>query len=172
MARSAPTAAASAPSAPCSTWRQQHDRTRHHPTARPRPAHRPRFGEGEYRYFGHPLPEPVVGLKQAIYPRLLPITRDWWTKLRRDTPWPDDFDEWLARCHAAGQSRTTPILLKYGQGDWNAPPRDLYGDLVFTTRDRPVESVRGWSAGQVRHGVSLIRSGTRMSLALPFHDAG
>ncbi|MGI8532163.1 MAG: 2OG-Fe(II) oxygenase [Geodermatophilaceae bacterium] len=103
---------------------------------------------------------------------MLPIARDWWTKLRRDTPWPDDFDEWLARCHAAGQSRTTPILLKYGQGDWNAPPRDLYGDLVFTTRDRPVESVRGWSAGQVREGVSLIRSGTRMALALLFHDAG
>ncbi len=178
---------------------------------------RHRFGEGEYRYFGDPLPKPIIELKQALYPRLLPIARDWWTKLRRETPWPDSFDEWLDMCHAAGQSRTTPILFKYDQGDWNALHRDLYGDrvfpfqivinlsrhgkdyeggefvlyeqrpraqsratavtiphghgLVFTTRDKPVQSVGGWSTGPVRHGVSLIRSGTRMSLALLFHDA-
>jgi len=55
-------------------------------------------------------------------------------QLRRDTPWPDDFDERLARCHAAGQRRTTPILLKYGQDDWNALHRDLYGDLCSRSR--------------------------------------
>ncbi|OPX05572.1 2OG-Fe(II) oxygenase [Mycobacterium sp. AT1] len=176
-----------------------------------------RLGEGEYRYFADPFPPAVVDLKEALYPKLLPIARDWWTKLRRDTPWPDTLEEWLAMCHAAGQTKPTPILLKYGPGDWNALHRDLYGDLVFplqvvinlndpgvdhtggefllyeqrpraqsrgtatlishghglvfTTRDRPVQSARGWSAAPVRHGVSVIRSGHRLTLALVFHDA-
>ena len=176
-----------------------------------------RFGEGEYRYFGEPFPEAVAGLKRALYPRLLPIARDWWTKLGRETPWPDRLEEWLRMCHGAGQTKPTPILLKYGEGDWNALHRDLYGELVFplqvvinlndpgvdhtggefllyeqrpraqsrgtatliphchglvfTTRDRPVESRRGWSAAPVRHGVSTIRSGTRFTLGLVFHDA-
>jgi uncharacterized protein len=176
-----------------------------------------RFGEGEYKYFTPPFPEPVDQLKQALYPRLLPIARDWHGKLGRPAPWPDRLDEWLAMCHAAGQTKSTPILLKYGPGDWNALHRDLYGDLVFplqvvinlsnpgadhtggefllveqrpraqsrgtatlipqchglvfTTRDRPVKSVRGWSAAPVRHGVSVIRSGQRFTLGLVFHDA-
>ncbi|OBB22859.1 proline hydroxylase [Mycolicibacterium peregrinum] len=176
-----------------------------------------RFGEGEYRYFADPYPDPVVVLKQALYPRLLPIARDWWTKLRREAPWPDDLDDWLGMCHAAGQTKTTAILLKYEAGDWNALHRDLYGELVFplqvvinltspgvdhtggefllyeqrpraqsrgtatvipqghglvfTTRDRPVPSARGWSAAPVRHGVSVVRSGTRFTLGLVFHDA-
>jgi hypothetical protein len=178
---------------------------------------RHRFGEGEYRYFAEPFPEAVTGLKRALYPRLLPIARDWWTRLGRETPWPDSLPEWLAMCHAAGQVKSTPILLKYQAGDWNALHRDLYGDLVFplqavinlndpgvdhtggefllyeqrpraqsratatliphghglvfTTRDRPVESRHGWSAAPVRHGVSVIRSGQRFTLALVFHDA-
>ena len=175
------------------------------------------FGQGEYRYFAEPFPPAVVELKQALYPRLLPIARNWWTRLGRETPWPDDLDEWLARCHAAGQTRSTPILLRYREGDWNALHRDLYGELVFplqvvvnlndpgvdhtggefllyeqrpraqsrgtatliphghglvfTTRDRPVRSARGWSAAPVRHGVSVIRSGERYTLGLVFHDA-
>jgi hypothetical protein len=178
---------------------------------------RHRFGEGEYRYFAEPFPEAVTGLKRALYPRLLPIARDWWSRLGRETPWPDSLPEWLAMCHAAGQAKSTPILLKYQAGDWNALHRDLYGDLVFplqavinlnnpgvdhtggefllyeqrpraqsratatliphghglvfTTRDRPVESRHGWSAAPVRHGVSVIRSGRRFTLALVFHDA-
>jgi uncharacterized protein len=176
-----------------------------------------RFGEGEYKYFAPPFPEPVEQLKQALYPRLLPVARDWHAKLGRPAPWPDTLDEWLAMCHAAGQTKSTPILLKYGPGGWNALHRDLYGDLVFplqvvinlsepgtdhtggefllleqrpraqsrgtatlipqgrglvfTTRDRPVRSSRGWSAGPVRHGVSAIRSGRRFTLGLVFHDA-
>jgi hypothetical protein len=91
-----------------------------------------RFGEGEYRYFERPYPEPIEQLKQALYPRLLPIARDWWTKLgRTPPPWPDTLDEWLLMCHAAGQTKSTAILLRYGEGDWNALHRDLYGDLVF-----------------------------------------
>jgi len=178
---------------------------------------RHRFGEGEYRYFAEPFPEAVTGLKRALYPRLLPIARDWWTRLGRETPWPDSLQEWLAMCHAAGQAKSTPILLKYQAGDWNALHRDLYGDLVFplqtvinlsnpgvdhtggefllyeqrpraqsratatliphghglvfTTRDRPVKSRHGWSAAPVRHGVSVIRTGQRFTLALVFHDA-
>jgi len=176
-----------------------------------------RFGAGEYKYFAPPLPEPVEQLKQALYPRLLPIARDWYGKLGRPAPWPDTLDEWLAMCHAAGQAKSTAILLRYGPGDWNALHRDLYGDLVFplqvvvnlsdpgadhtggefllveqrpraqsrgtatlipaghglvfTTRDRPVQSSRGWAAAPVRHGVSVVRSGQRFTLGLVFHDA-
>jgi hypothetical protein len=178
---------------------------------------RHRFGEGEYRYFAEPFPEAVVELKEALYPRLLPLVRDWWTRLGRETPWPETLSEWLQMCHDAGQTKPTPILLKYGPGDWNALHRDLYGELVFplqvvvnlsdpgvdhtggefllyeqrpraqsrgtamvipqghglvfTTRDRPVPSQRGWSAAPVRHGVSMIRSGMRFTLGLVFHDA-
>jgi uncharacterized protein len=92
---------------------------------------RHRFGEGEYRYFKIPYPEPIERLKQALYPRLLPIARDWWAKLGRVAPWPDTLDEWLRMCHDAGQAKPTAILLRYRAGDWNALHRDLYGDLVF-----------------------------------------
>jgi uncharacterized protein len=92
---------------------------------------RHRFGRGEYRYFAEPFPDAVLELKRALYPRLLPIARDWWARLGRPAPWPDDLDEWLAMCHAAGQRKPTPILLRYREGDWNALHRDLYGDLVF-----------------------------------------
>jgi hypothetical protein len=92
---------------------------------------RHRFGEGEYRYFRRPFPEPAERLKEALYPRLLPIARDWYRKLGRPAPWPDTLAEWLAMCHAAGQDKPTAILLKYRERDWNALHRDLYGDLVF-----------------------------------------
>lgn len=90
-----------------------------------------RFGAGQYRYFDQPYPEPIDTLKEALYPRLLPIARAWYAKLGRDAPWPDTLDEWLDRCHRAGQTKSTAILLRYRQGDWNALHRDLYGDLVF-----------------------------------------
>ncbi len=176
-----------------------------------------RFGSGQYRYFDHPLPEPVTRLREAFYPHLLPIARDWAGRLGQPAPWPDTLAEWLDRCHAAGQTKPTPILLRYRAGDWNALHRDLYGSLVFplqvvigldrpgvdhtggeflmveqrpraqsrgysttlhqghgivfTTRDRPVESSRGWSAAPMRHGVSTLRSGRRHTLGLVFHDA-
>ena len=90
-----------------------------------------RYGSGQYRYLRVPYPEPIEQLKQALYPRLLPIARDWWAKLGREAPWPDSLDEWLDICHAAGQTRSTALILKYGTDDWNALHRDLYGDLVF-----------------------------------------
>jgi uncharacterized protein len=101
-----------------------------------------RYGEGEYRYFGHPLPQLVTELRAALWPRLLPIARDWADRLGQPAPWPDELDAWIERCHAAGQLRPTPLMLRYGPGDWNALHRDLYGELVFPLQvviglDRP-----------------------------------
>ena len=90
-----------------------------------------RFGQGQYRYFEHPLPKLVSDLRAAFWPHLLPIARAWAERLQHPAPWPDSFEEWLERCREAGQSRPTPLLLRYGPGDWNALHRDLYGDLVF-----------------------------------------
>jgi hypothetical protein len=157
-----------------------------------------RFGAGQYRYFSYPLPRLVAELRAAFYPHLLRIARDWASRLGQPEPWPDTLDEWLDQCHAAGQPKSTPILLRYREGDWNALHRDLYGDLVFplqvvigldepgadytggefmlveqrpraqsrgsvtmlpqghglifTTRDRPVRSARGWSASRCGTG--------------------
>jgi hypothetical protein len=175
------------------------------------------FGEGEYRYFEHPLPDVVADLRAAFWPHLLPIARQWAERLGRPDAWPDAFEDWLGQCQHAGQTRPTPLLLRYGPGGWNALHRDLYGDLVFplqvvigldapgvdytggeflvvenrvraqsrattkligqgealvfTTRDRPIRSARGWSAASVRHGMSVLRSGRRRTLGLIFHDA-
>jgi uncharacterized protein len=101
-----------------------------------------RFGEGEYRYFSYPLPTLVAELREAFWPHLLPIARRWAAQLGRPSPWPDRLDEWLECCHRAGQNRPTPLILRYGAGDWNALHRDLYGDLVFPLQvviglDRP-----------------------------------
>src|SRR5438132_1662575 len=176
-----------------------------------------RFGQGQYRYFDQPLPKLVAELRAAFWPHLLPIARAWAGRLGQPAPWPDSLDDWLEQCHEAGQTRPTPLLLRYGPGDWNALHRDLYGELVFplqvvigldrpdldytggefitleqrpraqsrgtasaiaqgqglvfTTRDRPVPSRRGWSAAPMRHGVSVLRSGRRRTLGLVFHDA-
>ena len=93
---------------------------------------RQRFGKGEYRYFAQPLPDAVVALRDALWPHLpRGRSRMWYERLDRAAPWPDRLDDWLAACHAAGQRRPTPLLLRYGPGDWNALHRDLYGDLVF-----------------------------------------
>lgn len=178
---------------------------------------RHRFGQGQYRYFRYPLPEIVAELRAAFWPHLLPVARDWAERRAQPAPWPDDLDDWLAQCHAAGQVRPTPLVLRYGPGDWNALRRDLYGELVFplqavvaldqpeedftggefvvveqrrraqsratvvpiprghglvfTTRDRPVRSARGWSNAPMRHGLSTVRSGRRHALGLVFHDA-
>ncbi len=178
---------------------------------------RHRFGSGQYRYFSHDLPGPVAALREAFYPHLLGIARDWAARLGRPAPWPDRLTDWLEACHQAGQAKSAQILLRYTAGDWNALHRDLFGDLVFplqvvigldeygadytggefllveqrpraqsrglatvlprghglifTTRDRPVRSARGWSAAPVRHGVSTVRSGRRHTLGLVFHDA-
>jgi uncharacterized protein len=178
---------------------------------------RHRFGHGEYRYFARPLPALVAELRAAFWRHLVPIARAWAERLGRPAPWPDELEAWLERSHRVGQTRPTPLLLRYGPGDWNALHQDLYGELVFplqvvigldrpgvdytggeflaveqrlrsqsrgtataiaqgqglvfTTRERPVPSRRGWSAAPMRHGVSILRSGRRHTLGLVFHDA-
>ena len=92
---------------------------------------RHRFGRGEYRYFAHPLPPVVAALRAAFWPHLLPIARDWAARLGRPAPWPDDFEAWIRQCHDNGQTRPTPLILRYGPGDWNALHQDLYGDVFF-----------------------------------------
>ena len=89
------------------------------------------FGRGEYKYFAYPLPEPVAALRTAAYARLAPIADRWAEALGETTRFPATLDAMLARCNAAGQSRPTPLLLRYGAGDFNCLHRDLYGEHVF-----------------------------------------
>jgi uncharacterized protein len=93
---------------------------------------RHRFGDGRYRYFDHPLPDAIAELRSAFYRHLAPIANDWSQLLRGDNPtFPLEHDELLDRCRAAGQERPTPLILRYGEGDWNALHQDLYGDVCF-----------------------------------------
>lgn len=174
------------------------------------------FGEGEYQYFANPLPDPLPALRARLYEGLAPVANDWAARLDRPG-FPADLDAFTARCHAAGQTRPTSLMLKYGPGDYNRLHQDLYGELVFplqvavllsepgrdfeggefvlveqkprsqsqahvvplrqgegvvfAVRERPVAGARGDYRVQMRHGVSRIRSGNRMTLGLIFHDA-
>jgi uncharacterized protein len=93
---------------------------------------RHRFGDGRYRYFDHPLPEAIAELRTALYRHLAPVANRWADLLSGDNPtFPLEHDELLERCRAAGQQRPTPLILRYGEGDWNALHQDLYGDVFF-----------------------------------------
>jgi uncharacterized protein len=177
-----------------------------------------RFGIGEYRYFAAPLPPLVEALRRHAYPPLAAIANRWEAALS-STPvvHPPTLDGLLALCRRRGQTKPTPLLLRYETGGYNCLHQDIYGDvvfplqitcflsrrgvdytggdfllveqrpraqsrgtatalrqghgLVFTTRDRPVRTKRGWSAGAMRHGVSTVRSGRRHTLGVVFHDA-
>jgi len=93
---------------------------------------RHRFGDGRYRYFDHPLPDAIAELRAAFYPHLAPIANDW-SALLGGAPdaFPPGHEALLERCRAAGQTRPTPLILRYGEGDWNALHQDLYGDVFF-----------------------------------------
>jgi len=175
------------------------------------------YGRGVYQYFGTPLPEPVATLRAALYPGLAAIADRWAAALGEAVRFPPDHAAFLARCHAAGQMRPTPLLLRYGPGDYNRLHQDLYGPhvfpfqavvllaapgrdfvggefvlteqrarmqsrvevvpldqgdaAIFPVHHRPVAGARGLSRAVMRHGVSRVRAGGRMTLGVIFHDA-
>jgi hypothetical protein len=176
-----------------------------------------RFGAGEYRYFAAPLPPSVQAMREAAYPPLAAIANRWQAALRSKTRYPATLDAFLRRCHGKGQTKPTPLLLRYGPGGYNRMHQDLYGDIafplqmtvmlsqpgtdfeggenlfveqrpreqsigtaialrhgeavVFATSARPIRGARGWRRPVLRHGVSRIASGHRMTLGIIFHDA-
>jgi len=89
------------------------------------------FGQGEYQYFAYPLPPRIEALRQALYPELATVANRWNEVLGIERRFPLTLKAWLGECHAGGQKRPTPLLLRYGPGDYNCLHRDLYGDLVF-----------------------------------------
>ena len=175
------------------------------------------FGRGEYQYFGYPLPPLVAELRSAFYPMLTGIANRWDEEMGGATRYPPDHGEFLAQCHAAGQIRPTPLLLRYETGDYNCLHQDLYGEhvfplqvailcsqpgndftdgefvlteqrpriqsrvevvplrqgdcVIFPVHHRPVQGMRGVYRVNMRHGVSRLRSGKRLTLGIIFHDA-
>ncbi len=175
------------------------------------------FGRGEYRYFDYPLPPLVASLRATFYARLAPIANAWQSLLGSARRYPDTLETYLRECHRRGQARPTPLLLRYGSGDYNCLHQDLYGEevfplqvavllntpgedfsggefvlteqrprmqsraevvplqrgdgVVFAVRERPVAGKRGHYRVIMRHGVSRVRSGSRMTLGIIFHDA-
>ena len=89
------------------------------------------YGCGEYKYFGYPLPNTVATLRAALYPSLAVVANAWHAVLGQTATFPDTLEAYLSQCHAAGQTRPTPLLLRYGPGGFNCLHQDVYGDLVF-----------------------------------------
>src|ERR1700722_20804060 len=89
------------------------------------------FGQGEYKYFGHPFPEIVTALRRAVYERLAPVANHWSIRCGHEGDWPSRHEALVERCAAAVQKRPTPLLLRYSSGGYNCLHQDLYGEMFF-----------------------------------------
>jgi hypothetical protein len=109
------------------------------------------FGSGEYRYFAYPLPFGLAAVRAALYGALAPLANLWNERLKIEARYPATHDEFLAQCHAAGQTRPTPLLLRYVAGDYNCLHRDLYGEQVFPVQMAVLLSAPGadFSGGEL-----------------------
>ncbi len=101
------------------------------------------FGQGEYKYLRYELPSVVSALREGLYPRLAPLANAWHERLRLEPRFPATLAAYLARCHAAGQARPTPLILKYQAGDYNCLHQDLYGEHVFPVQATVLLSAPG-----------------------------
>jgi len=175
------------------------------------------FGRGEYRYFSYPLPDLITTLRTSLYPHLVSIANRWNEAMGFDIRYPATHADYIKRCHESGQTKPTPLLLKYGPDDYNCLHQDLYGahvfplqiaillsepnrdftggefvmteqrprmqsrplvvslrkgdGVVFAVNHRPVQGRKSVYRVNMRHGVSRLRSGSRYTLGIIFHDA-